>query len=170
MSEQFAFINFWNDHFPDNQIRYYNHLSEFVLDEAGIDELMRGSPIAMASWITSDGSPRAIAVPFALLDDDCVYFTAEPSQPIVKSLKKDPRISMCWGLGAGAVTLRGKAEIISDPDLTARVCDASAKQRYRDDPDKAGRLASKLKSPTRVSIKVSKDKFITFTGADLPRD
>ena len=171
MSEEFAFINFWNDHHPDNQTRYYNHLAEFVLDDAGIDEAMRGTPLAMTSWIAGDGSPRSIAVPFALLDDDYVYFSATPAQAIVKSIKEDPRISMCWAFGAGAVTLRGQAEIISDDDdLTTIVCDESAKQRYPGDSKMADKLAAKLKSETRVSIKVSKDKFITFNGANLPRD
>ena len=170
MSEEFAFINHWNDHNPDKQIRYYNHLAEFVLDEAGIDEAIHGTPLAMTSWIASDGSPRSIAVPFAILDDGCVYFTAVPSQVIAKSIARDPRISMCWAYGAGAVTLRGQAEIISDDKLTATVCDESAKQRYPADSDKATRLAVKLKSSERVSIKVTTDKYITFNGANLPRD
>ncbi len=170
MSEEFAFINFWNDHHPDNQTRYYNHLAEFVLDEAGIDEAIQGTPLAMTSWIASDGSPRSIAVPFSLRDDSCVYFTAVPSQAIAKSIADDPHISMCWAYGAGAVTIRGQAEIISDDSLTADVCDESAQQRYPGDADKESQLAAKLKSTERVTIKVSADKYITFNGANLPRD
>ncbi len=169
MSDDFKFIHFWNDE-HEKQIRYYNHLKEFVLDGEGINTLMRAVPVAQAAWVASDGSPRAITVPFALLNEDYVYFTAEESQAIVQSLRKDPRISMCWGGPGGAATVRGQAEVISDPALTASVCEASAKQRYPDDPAKASKLASKLDSPTRVSIKVSKDKFITFSGAGLPRD
>jgi uncharacterized pyridoxamine 5'-phosphate oxidase family protein len=170
MGEGFGFINFWNDHHSDSQIRYYNHLKEFVLDEAGIKALMNASPICMAAWVAKDGSPRAIALPFALLDDEHVYFTAEESQPIVKALREDPRISMCWGLRSDAATLRGRAEIHTDADLTRRVREASAKQRYPKDPEKARKLALKLDSPTRVTIQVSDEKFITFTGANLPRD
>ncbi|MBT4160748.1 MAG: hypothetical protein HOC70_00570 [Gammaproteobacteria bacterium] len=169
MSEQFAFINYWNDHHPDHQVRYYNHLSEFTLDDEKIMQLMQGADIATVAWAASDGSARAIAVPFALLDDE-VYFTAEASQPIVKSLEGDNRISMCWGGMIGAATARGHAEIIDDQDLTARVCEASAKQRYQNDADKAAKLASRLASPTRVSIKVTADKHITFSTLGLPRD
>ena len=169
MSEKFAFINYWNDHHPDQQVRYYNHLSEFILDEAQIVQLMQTADIATVAWAASDGSARSIAVPFALLDDG-VYFTAESSQPIVKSLENDSRISMCWGGMIGAATARGTAEIIDDPALTTRVCEASAKQRYQNDADKAAKLASRLASPTRVSIKVTADKHITFSTLGLPRD
>ena len=169
MAEKFAFINYWNDHHPDKQVRYYNHLSEFILDEQQIKQLMEGADIATVAWVAADGSPRSIAVPFALLDDS-VYFTAESSQPIVKSLENDSRISMCWGSTIGAATARGHAEITDDQDLTARVCKASARQRYQNDPDKAAKLANRLASPTRVAIKVTADKHITFSTLGLPRD
>lgn len=170
MGQKPELVNFWNDIHPEQQIRYYNHLAEFTLDQAGIDRLLQGAPVCTATWVARDGSPRSIALPYALLDDEHVYLTAEASQPLVRALRKDPRIALCWGGFGGAATVRGEAEVKDDRALTDRVREASAKQRYPSDPAKAEQLARRLDSPSRVTIKVRKGKFITFSSGNLPRD
>ncbi len=117
--------------------------------------------------INSDGTPHLVAMWFARLDGNLVFWTYAKSQKVV-NLRRDPRLTVMAEAGdtyeeLRGVSIAGRAQIIEDRDEILRFGEA-VYERYWKQPvrDDATREAVRAMGAKRVVVVVKPDKVASW--------
>jgi PPOX class probable F420-dependent enzyme len=96
--------------------------------------LMAEPRFPVLATIAPDGTPSQSVVWFDLQPGGVVLLNTLAGRIKERHLRRDPRLSLCFEQENDYVTLRGRAELIDDPERGLRDIRALAR-RYGDDPD-----------------------------------
>ena len=113
--------------------------------------LERPGRFGVLSTIARDGSPHQ-AVVWYELRGDAVLVNSRPERRWPTNLRRDPRFSFLVEDGYEWVSLRGRAERLTDPAQAQEDIAAMARRYHADDPEKAERLIARFRSQARESF------------------
>ena len=126
--------------------------------------LEAGRTLGVAT-VGRDGMPHLVAMWYALLDGELVFWTYAKSQKVV-DLERDPRLACLVETGESynelrGVQIRGTAVIKAEPELVQRVGEA-VWERYNGPLDDVARQTVKVMGAKRVAILVKATQIISW--------
>jgi PPOX class probable F420-dependent enzyme len=134
-------------------MRVGRDMNDVVFDEA-TRELLDGKNFATVATLMPDGAPHTSVVWFGR-EGDTVVFSTLAGRRKARNLARDPRVSVSIVDAANpyrAVDIRGRAELVDDPEraLGQRLTQAYLGQDAPPDPPGARRLIVRI-HPERVT-------------------
>ena len=110
-----------------------NSRSRIALTEEEQRQLLLEARTLYIATIGPDGRPHLVPMWFSLDDEGLVAFTTSGASQTVRNLERDPRITVMVEAGDGyqelrGVSIDGRAEIVSDLHVTARVRELAGAQ------------------------------------------
>jgi hypothetical protein len=146
------------------------HIEPYRLSDAEAWKLIESPPFyCVFSWVTREPAPVCCAMAYVVLDG-CVLLTSTANRDKVKALRRNPAVSLCFHRGLRQVTLRGRAEVSSDPQLVQRWVAAHLDGWDRPlAPEQRESETRRFLSPDRVILVVRAEKLRSFDGAEMFR-
>lgn len=145
----------------------YEDVSKFTLSGDREQTLLDKQTECTFMWTTSAGDPVGVIMNFVYLDD-AFWLTCTRRRKRVPAIEARPRVAVAItsrGTDIGisqAVTYKGDAEVLDDPETLAWFYPILAAKVRPGDPDKQAAFAAHLDSPGRVVIKITPDARIGF--------
>ena len=121
-------------------------------------ERLRDNPMIWLSSVRPDGRPHIVPVWF-VLDDDSILIFSIPDNQKVRNLRQNPNVMLALDDtqgGGDVVMIEGRAELLSDPKVTAAAMPAYA-QKY------AKQIAQLFSDPAGMAKQYSQAIRITPT-------
>lgn len=146
------------------------HIEPYCLSVAEAWKLIESPPFyCVFSWVTREPAPVCCAMAYVVLDG-CVMLTSTANRDKVKAIRRNPAVSLCFHRGLRQVTLRGRAEVSSDPQLVARWVAAHLDSWHRPlTPEQREGQTRRFLGPQRVILVVRAEKLRSFDGAEMFR-
>jgi PPOX class probable F420-dependent enzyme len=118
-----------------------------------------------------DGAAHLTTLWFAIVDGEIVFETFTKSQKIV-NLKRDPRIAVLLEAGTEyselrGVSINGKAELHSDPEVVHPYALAVMKRNQPDIPEAALDQVAKQLSSKRTAVIVKPERIVSWDHRKL---
>jgi PPOX class probable F420-dependent enzyme len=113
--------------------------------------LERPRRFAVLATITRDGAPRQAVVWYALRGD-AIVVNSRPERGWPRDLTRDPRFSLLVEEGYEWVSVRGRAERLTDPGQAQADIAEMARRYHADDPARAERAIAGFRGQERVSF------------------
>lgn len=120
--------------------------------------------------INADGTPHLVAMYYALLDDDVVFWTYGKSQKVA-NLRRDPRLTVMAESGTSydqlrGVTITGRAELREGADEVIAVGEAIY-PRYFGELDDMARQGVAHTGRKRVAVRVKRERVVSWDHTKL---
>ena len=113
--------------------------------------LERPERFAVLSTVARDGSPHQAVVWYTLVDD-AVLVNSRPERAWPTNLRRDPRYSLLVEDGYDWVSIKGRAERLSDPVQAVEDIVAMARRYHATEPAKRERTIAGFRSQARESF------------------
>ena len=113
--------------------------------------LERPRRFAVLSTVGRDGSPHQAVVWYTLLDDR-VLVNSRPDRTWPSNLRRDPRFSLIVEEGYEWVSIRGRAERLTDPAQAVEDIVAMARRYHAAEPARMEREIAKFRGQARESF------------------
>ena len=134
-----------------------------------IDTLMTKAPECVLMWATKDGWPVGVVHAY-VWHDGKVWVTFAAHRHRAVAIRRDPRVSVTVSgrtsddptCPLGAVTLKGRAEFIDDPETRDWFYHALAKKVSPEDKAGEDDFYDLLDSPLRLVLAITPEKWISF--------
>ena len=150
----------------------FEDVRAYTLDDSDEAELLNRQTECTFIWAGKEGHPMGVIVNY-IFRDGRFWLTATEHRPRIKSLRRDPRVSVAItskGAGIGvsrSLTYKGTCILHDDAEtLDWFVPEFSAAMRPGD-PEKAAGFAAHLVSPGRLVLEVVPEKRIGYDAAKM---
>jgi hypothetical protein len=141
-------------------------ISPFVLEDAAVNELLGKASHAVVSWVTRDNKPVSAVMTYLIIDG-LITVTSTTNRAKYHAWGRNPAASFCiWDpetIGR-QVTLRGRIEIMRDPDLLRRFTEAFLTRLNAGEPPSPEALEAeiaKFDAPDRHMMQLHVDKVLS---------
>jgi PPOX class probable F420-dependent enzyme len=143
---------------------------QIKMTDAEIEAYLSGRHTMNVASFNHDGTIHLVAMWYAVLDGDPVFWTFGKSQKIL-NLQRDPRITCLVETGEQynelrGVELVGTAEIISDRD-TIMAVGRSVSERYTGPWSDAAAVGLEQVGAKRLAVKVNVEKIVSWDHGKL---
>ena len=147
-----------------------NQRSQITMADDEVTSFIEQQRVANMATLGPDGMPHLVAMWYAVLDGDPVFWTFGKSQKIL-NLQRDPRITLLVETGEEyaelmGVELVGQAEVITDRDAINEIGEA-VYVRYFGEIDDAIRPAVHATGAKRLGVRISVDKVVSWDHRKL---
>lgn len=145
----------------------YADVTKFTLSDDRESTLLNAQTECTFMWTTKAGDPVGVVMNF-VWHDDAFWLTCTRQRKRVPAVEARPRVAVAVssrGTDIGisqAVTYKGAATVLEDPETLAWMYQALAEKVRPGDPAKQAAFAAHLDSPGRVVIRVDTDARIGF--------
>ena len=144
------------------------------MSDEEVRKFLQESKTIILCSIGRDGFPHPMPMWFGLEDDGTLVMTTFAKSQKVQNLKRDPRVTLLAEAGAvyselRGVTLRGKAEIVSDVESVLAVLEKVSVRTgaIPDGDSEALRAGLRASAQKRCLIRVKPDKVVSFDHRKL---
>ncbi len=120
--------------------------------------------------IDREGYPHVVAMAYAAWDG-CIYMTSYRKAQKVVNIRRNPKVAVMVESGVAyhelkGLTIRGRCEIIENPEETWRVmCQIRKRQGESISPEEEVRL--KVRAQKRVALKIIPEKIASWDHSKL---
>ncbi len=140
------------------------------MSDAEIDEFLAGRHTMNVASVNHDGTIHLVAMWYAMLDGDPVFWTYGKSQKIL-NLQRDPRVTLLVEEGDDyseliGVELVGKASVLTDRADIMRIGEA-VYERYFGEVTDETRPFVELTGAKRFGVRVSVDRVVSWDHKKL---
>jgi PPOX class probable F420-dependent enzyme len=140
------------------------------MSEAEVDEFLSGRHTMNVASFNHDGTIHLVAMWYAVLDGDPVFWTFGKSQKIL-NLQRDPRITCLVERGEEyaelqGVELVGRGEVITDRDAINEIGEA-VYVRYFGEIDDEVRPFVHATGAKRLGVRITVDKVVSWDHRKL---
>lgn len=145
----------------------YADVSQFSLSDDRESTLLNTQTECTFMWTTKAGDPVGVVMNF-VWHDDAFWLTCTRQRKRVPAIEARPRVAVAVssrGTDIGisqAVTYKGAATVLEDPETLAWMYRALAEKVRPGDAAKQAAFAAHLDSPGRVVIRIDTDARIGF--------
>ncbi|MFK7919333.1 MAG: pyridoxamine 5'-phosphate oxidase family protein [Ilumatobacter sp.] len=145
----------------------YEDVTKFVLSDDREATLLNTQTECTFMWTTKAGDPVGVVMNF-VWHDDAFWLTCTRQRKRVPAIEARPRVAVAVssrGTDIGisqAVTYKGAATVLDDPETLAWMYTALAQKVRPGDATKQAAFAAHLDSPGRVVIRIDTDARIGF--------
>lgn len=140
------------------------------MSDAEIDEFLAGRHTMNVASFNHDGTIHLVAMWYAMLDRDAVFWTFGKSQKI-KNLQRDPRITLLVEAGDEyseliGVEIVGQATVLTDHDEIMEIGEAVYARYFGEVTDEV-RPFVELTGAKRFGVRVNADRVVSWDHKKL---
>lgn len=119
----------------------------------------------------ADGAPHLTTLWFAIVDGEIAFETFTKSQKVV-NLKRDPRIAVLVESGDSygelrGVSIRGRAELVSDPAIVHRYALAVMRRNQPEIPEESLDKVAKAMAAKRTAVVIKPERIVSWDHSKL---
>lgn len=148
---------------------------ELWMSPEDIDDLLHNGKMLYLTHLTKDGWPMVTPMFYCMLGKD-IYTSTIKGRSKEIAYRRDNRMSASVNrqdltlVNEQGLTIKGRAEIIEDPELTTKVCRAYVDKYWKEFPPEAQENYFRaLYTKDRVAIRIVPEKIISWDSAKLAK-
>lgn len=118
---------------------------------------LREKRFAVLATLNSDGTPQLTTMWYLLENDDTILMNTRAGRLKERNMRRDPRISLCFEDGYNYLTIKGRVEMIDDPQISQRdIYRLSA--RYHGEEKAQRQMENQFSKEQRVTLRLIPEK------------
>ena len=116
---------------------------------------------AVLATLNEDGTPQLTTMWYILEDDGTILMNTKVGRAKERNMRRDPRISVCVEDGYTYVTLRGKVEMIDDPEIAQHDI-FRLSSRYHGEEKAKRQMENQFSKEQRVTLRLQPEHIIEY--------
>jgi len=118
---------------------------------------LREKRFAVLATLNRDGTPQLTTMWYLLQDDGTILMNTRAGRLKERNMRRDPRISLCFEDGYNYLTIKGRVEMIDDPQISQRdIYRLSA--RYHGEEKAKRQMETQFSKERRVTLRLKPEK------------
>ena len=118
---------------------------------------LREKRFAVLATLNSDGTPQLTTMWYLLENDGTILMNTRAGRLKERNMRRDPRISLCFEDGYNYLTIKGRVEMIDDPQISQRdIYRLSA--RYHGEEKAQRQMENQFSKEQRVTLRLIPEK------------
>lgn len=118
---------------------------------------LREKRFAVLATINKDGTPQLTTMWYLLENDGTILMNTRAGRLKERNMRRDPRISLCFEDGYNYLTIKGRVEMIDDPQISQRdIYRLSA--RYHGEEKAKRQMETQFSKEQRVTLHLKPEK------------
>ncbi len=118
---------------------------------------LREKRFAVLATLNKDGTPQLTTMWYVLEDDGTILMNTRAGRLKERNMRRDPRISLCFEDGYNYLTIKGRVEMIDDPQISQRdIHRLSA--RYHGEEKAKRQMETQFSKEQRVTLRLKPEK------------
>ena len=118
---------------------------------------LRDKRFAVLATLNKDGTPQLTTMWYLLEDDGTILMNTRAGRLKERNMRRDPRISLCFEDGYNYLTIKGRVEMIDDPQISQRdIHRLSA--RYHGEEKAKRQMENQFSKEQRVTVRLRPEK------------
>ena len=118
---------------------------------------LREKRFAVLATLNKDGTPQLTTMWYLLEDDGTILMNTRAGRLKERNMRRDPRISLCFEDGYNYLTIKGRVEMIDDPQISQRdIYRLSA--RYHGEEKAKRQMENQFSKEQRVTLHLKPEK------------
>ncbi len=118
---------------------------------------LREKRFAVLATLNKDGTPQLTTMWYLLEDDGTILLNTRAGRLKERNMRRDPRISLCLEDGYNYLTIKGRVEMIDDPQISQRdIYRLSA--RYHGEEKAKRQMQNQFSKERRVTLRLRPEK------------
>ena len=118
---------------------------------------LREKRFAVLATLNRDGTPQLTTMWYLLESDGTILMNTRAGRLKERNMRRDPRISLCFEDGYNYLTIRGRVEMIDDPQISQRdIYRLSA--RYHGEEKARKQMENQFSKEQRVTLRLKPEK------------
>lgn len=118
---------------------------------------LREKRFAVLATLNSDGTPQLTTMWYLLENDGTILMNTRAGRLKERNMRRDPRISLCFEDGYNYLTIKGRVEMIDDPQISQRdIYRLSA--RYHGEEKAKRQMENQFSKEQRVTLRLKPEK------------
>jgi len=118
---------------------------------------LREKRFAVLATLNRDGTPQLTTMWYLLEDDGTILMNTRAGRLKERNMRRDPRISLCFEDGYNYLTIKGRVEMIDDPQISQRdIYRLSA--RYHGEEKAKRQMETQFSKERRVTLRLKPEK------------
>jgi PPOX class probable F420-dependent enzyme len=114
---------------------------------------LREKRFAVLATLNKDGTPQLTTMWYLLEDDGTILMNTRVGRLKERNMRRDPRISICIEDGYRYLTIKGRVEMIDDPQISQRdIYHLSA--RYHGEEKAKKQMETQFSKEQRVTLRL----------------
>lgn len=118
---------------------------------------LREKRFAVLATLNKDGTPQLTTMWYLLEDDGTILMNTRAGRLKERNMRRDPRIALCFEDGYNYLTIKGRVEMIDDPQISQRdIHRLSA--RYHGEEKAKRQMENQFSKERRVTLRLKPEK------------
>ena len=118
---------------------------------------LREKRFAVLATLNRDGTPQLTTMWYLLENDGTILMNTRAGRLKERNMRRDPRISLCFEDGYNYLTIKGRVEMIDDPQISQRdIYRLSA--RYHGEEKARRQMENQFSKEQRVTLHLKPEK------------
>jgi len=118
---------------------------------------LREKRFAVLATLNTDGTPQLTTMWYLLENDGTILMNTRAGRLKERNMRRDPRISLCFEDGYNYLTIKGRVEMIDDPQISQRdIYRLSA--RYHGEEKAKRQMENQFSKEQRVTLRLIPEK------------
>ena len=118
---------------------------------------LREKRFAVLATLNKDGTPQLTTMWYLLENDGTILMNTRAGRLKERNMRRDPRISLCFEDGYNYLTIKGRVEMIDDPQISQRdIHRLSA--RYHGEEKAKRQMETQFSKEQRVTLHLRPEK------------
>lgn len=118
---------------------------------------LREKRFAVLATVNRDGTPQLTTMWYLLEEDGTILMNTKVGRLKERNMRRDPRVSICVPDGYDYVTIKGRVEMIDDPQISQRdIHRLSA--RYHGEEKAQRQMENQFSKERRVTLHLKPEK------------
>ena len=118
---------------------------------------LREKRFAVLATLNKDGTPQLTTMWYLLENDGTILMNTRAGRLKERNMRRDPRISVCFEDGYKYLTIKGRVEMIDDPQISQRdIHRLSA--RYHGEEKAKRQMETQFSKERRVTLRLRPEK------------
>jgi PPOX class probable F420-dependent enzyme len=118
---------------------------------------LREKRFAVLATLNRDGTPQLTTMWYVLEDDGTILMNTRAGRLKERNMRRDPRISLCFEDGYNYLTIKGRVEMIDDPQISQRDI-YRLSTRYHGEEKAKRQMETQFSKEQRVTLRLKPEK------------
>lgn len=114
---------------------------------------LREKRFAVLATLNKDGTPQLTTMWYLLENDGTILMNTRVGRLKERNMRRDPRISLCFEDGYNYLTIKGRVEMIDDPQISQRDI-YRLSSRYHGEEKAKKQIETQFSKEQRVTLRL----------------
>lgn len=122
---------------------------------------LREKRFAVLATLNRDGTPQLTTMWYLLENDGTILMNTKAGRLKERNMRRDPRISVCFEDNYNYLTIKGRVEMIDDPQISQRdIYRLSA--RYHGEEKAKKQMENQFSREQRVTLRLEPESIVEY--------